>query len=1427
MSKKYVRDLLYFSVTMSALTMSSLSAAPITINVAGDTNLVTNGTFNAGTMSGDLRGALNFINQTSGSYNITFNLGGSNTISLGTNLPILNLNAPNTVQIDGSNGGSQIIIDGSAALPGFFAEKGSITLENLTLQNLRSTGGVGGSGAGGGGMGAGGALFIDQAAVTISNVTINSCSAQGGQGTAAAGGISAGGGGGGFWGCNVTGQGAGGNVGAGATGGGGGGGGGIGGAGGKGDLAGGRADGGGGGGIWGTSQGGNIGFGGPIASNLDDPHGLPGGGFGAASGGSVSVILGGLNAGGGSCTAVPGTNTAGAGGGAGGGSIFVQSGPGGPGGFGGGGGGGCSTLIGASGTDGGNGGFGGGGGGGGNPGNLSPSGNGAGGNGGFGGGGGGAGNSAKPSGNGGFGGGGAGSGMVGQPGIGGVGGGHGAAVGSGSGGGGGAGFGGGIFLNSGFYNAGSAGSLTILGPFSTNASNTTTRGTGSPFAGFNAGNDAFLLTGTTIILDPNGSSITFTNSIADDSPSSFDGVPLPPSFTLGTQSGAILSIGTANPAGTVNLVAANTYQGGTTLNKGTVAISNNNSLGTGVLNFSTNNGNILKAAVSGLSVANAIHLNVNGIVDTNGNTMTLTGNITLAGSLTKQNTGTLRLAVAAGTNTYSGGTVISAGTLEIDSVASLPTGGNVDLPGASAILNLSTAGGGAVTIGDLTGIGGSSVNLGASPLTFGTATLSAIFGGTVSGTGSLIKQGSGTAIFSGTNNYSGGTTINGGTFEVTGAGILNSTGFVNVNASGAAFDITTAASPITIGDLSSVSGSNINVGANTLTFGTGNSTTFSGSFNGAGTLIKQGSGTFTVDGTNAFTGTFDVNAGTLRVASTGLFPPASTTTIASGATLAGTGTLGTVILNGTVSPGDSIGTIHTGDFSFNSGSNYIVELSDTSSDLVASSGTVTINSGSILNLVSAGLSMPQSSYTIITSTLPIVRNGDFILNNPFPRFNFRVQYDPNDVMLILTSMTNFVAKGNAAGAANCFNAMLGNSDLQPIISILSMQTQSQLQKSFNQMQPAELNAIGLAQENVAERIRQIYSRHFFKQKVITCPALSCTPPPPPEKTSRAYQSSGYYAQSQPIENSSEPLCHEQHWHFWAAPFVERVHQSGNSDLKGYKEEFAGVTAAADYQMKHWIFTGGFSYAGADVHVKGGDVQGDFNTYAGTVGALWAGSGFFADGLVSYLFSTADATREMEFGVVTPTFSGSAKTDINFSGFAQTKAKHSQDSNEVVGHLGGGYDFKWSRGTRHKYHLYPFIDVDYIYIDQDGFKEHGADGLDLMVKGKRYDLLRPDVGIGFVYAGCWAHYALLGDASISYAREFRFLGKKTKSNFVGNKDCFFTVRGLNPKNNLICPTASFGVATTGKNTFSLTLTYYGEYGKHFIENAGEIELKAAF
>jgi hypothetical protein len=53
-----------------------------------------------------------------------------------------------------------------------------------------------------------------------------------------------------------------------------------------------------------------------------------------------------------------------------------------------------------------------------------------------------------------------------------------------------------------------------------------------------------------------------------------------------------------------------------------------------------------------------------------------------------------------------------------------------------------------------------------------------------------------------------------------------------------------------------------------------------------------------------------------------------------------------------------------------------------------------------------------------------------------------------------------------------------------------------------------------------------------------------------------------------------------------------------------------------------------------------------------------------------------------------------------------------------------------------------------------------------------------------------------------------------------------VHGLNPENNVICPTARLRLANPIYG-FSMTLGYHGEFGSRFRENAVEAELRKAF
>ncbi|EKI6864067.1 autotransporter-associated beta strand repeat-containing protein, partial [Salmonella enterica] len=161
-------------------------------------------------------------------------------------------------------------------------------------------------------------------------------------------------------------------------------------------------------------------------------------------------------------------------------------------------------------------------------------------------------------------------------------------------------------------------------------------------------------------------------------------------------------------ADTLTLSGSNSYTGGTTISGGTLVASNVEALGTGDV---TNNA--------------TLELNTGG---------DFINNIGGTGRVEKSGDDTLTLS---GSNTYTGGTLINGGTLVASNVEALGTGDVTD----NATLALNTGG---------------------------------TFDNAISGSGQVVKSGDETLTLSGTNSYTGGTTISGGTLVATNVEALGS-----------------------------------------------------------------------------------------------------------------------------------------------------------------------------------------------------------------------------------------------------------------------------------------------------------------------------------------------------------------------------------------------------------------------------------------------------------------------------------------------------------------------------------------------------------------------------------------------------------------------------------------------------------------------------
>ncbi|EAY5508481.1 fibronectin-binding autotransporter adhesin ShdA [Salmonella enterica] len=286
-------------------------------------------------------------------------------------------------------------------------------------------------------------------------------------------------------------------------------------------------------------------------------------------------------------------------------------------------------------------------------------------------------------------------------------------------------------------------------------------------------------------------------------------------------SGSLVKTGT----GELTLSGDNSYSGGTTISGGTLTADHADSLGSGDID----NSGVLQVGEGELE-------------------NTLSG----SGSLVKTGTGELTLS---GDNTYSGGTTITGGTLRADHADSLGTGAIANsgvlqvgegelkntLFGSGSLVKTGT---GELTLsGDNTYSGGTTIDDGvliadnADSLGTGAVANNGVLQvgegelkNTLSGTGSLVKIGTGELTLSGDNDYSGGTTISDGTLT---ADHADSLGSGDIDNSGV-----------------------LQVGEGEL-----ENTLF-----GSGSLVKTGTGELTLSGDNSYSGATTISDGTLIAA---------------------------------------------------------------------------------------------------------------------------------------------------------------------------------------------------------------------------------------------------------------------------------------------------------------------------------------------------------------------------------------------------------------------------------------------------------------------------------------------------------------------------------------------------------------------------------
>ena len=626
----------------------------------------------------------------------------------------------------------------------------------------------------------------------------------------------------------------------------------------------------------------------------------------------------------------------------------------------------------------------------------------------------------------------------------------------------------------------------------------------------------------------------------------------------------------------------------------------------------------------------------------------------------------------------------------------------------------------------------------------------------ITGSGSLVKNGTGTFELYHTNDYSGSTTINAGTLGAYVAGALPSTTDVTI-ASGARLDCTRDQTVATLAGAGSMF-LDSNVGF-TLA-GTGSST-FSGSLHGESggseALTKTGIGTLTM--TSSATVSYvdvNVNAGTVEFNGT---MENKTMTVGSAGTLTGTGTIYTLANNGTLSPGNSSDTYGTmtvsGTYTNGANSTVVVHINATDCSKIAvtsaGAGNVTLSGGTVHVVAASGNTYTVGQhYRFLTTGGTVSGQYGTAVTCDDTTLAFQLLYGTNYVELELTRAGSFNDKastGNQHAVASYLDRQKtgASGDFATVINELNSLGTADSRAAFDAMGGelfGSLSTIGL--ENTENFLTGLAQR--LRQQSMT--------------RGMAFQTAqAKWDDSLLLVSRHESWLREkaEGWTTWAEGFGVGAKLAGNGNASGLGYSTGGLSLG----MEKWLeedllvgLAGGYSNTYTLL-----DERNDRSTIDAGHFAVYFQREFetrYLNGVAGYGYNAYDSLRHVTIGSLERTAEAS--------------------------YAGNSFSFYTEVGqnVRGRYvHLQPYAALEYIQLHQNGFTETGADSVNLSVGGVGADAFRGLLGTRVLsYLRTDAGRLVTLEGRAAWRHEFLDDNRILDATFAGQTGTAYAIQGIN-------------------------------------------------
>lgn len=544
-------------------------------------------------------------------------------------------------------------------------------------------------------------------------------------------------------------------------------------------------------------------------------------------------------------------------------------------------------------------------------------------------------------------------------------------------------------------------------------------------------------------------------------------------------------------------------------------------------------------------------------------------------------------------------------------------------------------------------------------------------------------------LLMGRNTYTGATTVNGGILQSGASEVLQDKGQLLLEAGGA-FNLHGFSE--TIGSLAGDGGVSLGAGS-LITGGNDIDTLFGGVISGAGTLTKTGTGTMVLSSDNLFTGLTTIKTGTLTVNGS-LVADVQNNVLGK---LMGNGSIGGMVSNyGVIAPGNSIGTLSVGSYLSNAGSTYEVEVNAAgNSDLIAATGTVTLNGGAIAVLAPGVPSeyLRRTFYDIVHADGGVMGAYDSVTSSlatlsPLLRYD-----DPDLVKLIL--MRNDISFGTLAGART-----------KNQISVAGVLTTSGMTAFTGDL----ADVLDIFVDDLADVDRSAALDEMGGQKIHTAmPMVAFSliegfQGSVGSRMSRLHQNNqGAMAKVDPVDGATLAMAgdvtdlgpldkqSDKNKNLWVHAYGVGGDVDADENAVGYDYDVYGLAVGIDFPVMRGLnlgFTAG--YANANVQTDRND-SGDIDSMLAGIYTNYENAGFYLDGMVTYADNSYETNRTVNFGTLSRT------SEVEYDGEEWAVAAET------------GYVF-----ARGHYNIQPFLGSRFIRLHEDGFTEKGADDLDLEV-----------------------------------------------------------------------------------------------------------------